>query len=466
MKSATTFLRWCALPLVCTTAVAQSTAPQVTQPPAAAAVAAPSPALLAAPAELRWQGLDALVRRAIARAPTVQEAQANWHAAEQDIAQARGALWPKVELSANSAAAKIESSASRGLTGRLGVTATYNLYDFGRVRSQIETREFQAASLSDQATLARETAANDTVNAYLLAIKLQRSVQVYQQHLADLRVLVDKLSEIISVFPGRRSELTQAQTRAGQAGDALVSLLARQRENHLVLMRLVGAEDADMAMQAAAQAAALPSFAVADVAQVLAQAQLTHPSLLAARNDAAAARAQLAEARAAAKPQVNAVLSKQSGHDIYGYPTPAQVYLSANWVAFDGHSTQANELALAARAEAAQARAEQAVLDLDYKIRSAGADYEAQTRRMRELAQLVVGTDQVRKDYYDQWRELGRRSLLDVLSAEGEHLSTRLNLVSSEVDRQAALARMHYEAGRLADWLLTQPAAHLEAGKP
>jgi len=397
--------------------------------------------------------LPELVQIALNRAPQIREAQANWQAAQQDVAQSQGALWPKLELNANSAAAKVDSSAAHALTGRVGATVSYNLWDFGRIRSQIEARESQANALADKFKLARETTANDTVNTYLQLVKQQRSIRVYQQHIIELTALVNKLSEIVEVFAGRRSELTQAQTRLGQAEDALVALQARQREYQLVLMRLVGPDAG-----AALSAGALPEFAKADAALLVSQASQNHPSLRAALNEAAAAQAQLAEAQAAQKPEVDVVLSKQSGRDVYGVAAPAQLYVTARWVAFDGHSSAANQLALLARAQAAQERAETLRQELDYKIQSAGADAQAQAKRAHALMGLVASTDQVRKDYYDQWRELGRRSLLDVLSAESEHLSTRINLVNSEVDQQVALARMRFEAGQLADWLLDNPA--------
>jgi len=64
-----------------------------------------------------------------------------------------------------------------------------------------------------------------------------------------------------------------------------------------------------------------------------------------------------------------------------------------------------------------------------------------------------VNTEQVRNDYYIQWETLGKRSLLEVLTAENEHVSTMVNLASSELDEQLALARLRFESGTLAAWL-------------
>lgn len=205
----------------------------------------------------------------------------------------------------------------------------------------------------------------------------------------------------------------------------------------------------------------LPVFPAQGVGSLVEQASLQHAAVRAARSEAAAARAQVAETRAAQRPQLDLQLSKQTGSDGNGFASPTQLYVLARWVAFDGFGNRAGELALIERAHAADEKAGQLLLEIEFNIQTAWADYEAQTSRIGELTGLVTSTDQVRKDYYDQWRELGRRSLLDVLTAENEHLNTNLSLASSEVDRIIALARMRYEAGSLKEWLLgdAEPAA-------
>lgn len=390
-----------------------------------------------------------------ARAPRMREALAQSQAAGHDLTQARGALWPRLELNANSTAAKIDQAQASGLSGRVGATLSYSLWDFGKARSAIAARQADAAATQAKYRQVREDIANDTVSAVLQGIRLQRLIQVYQQHVADLGELVRKLSGIVEVVPGRRSELTQALARLGQVNDALLSLQAQQREAQLVLLRLLGPQPTPGGLIPLPTQVALAAQAPS---QWLPAAQARHPGWLAARHEAEAAQAQVDELRAGRQPQLDVVLSKQSGRDVYGQASPAQAYLSARWLAFDGRSNEAGELALVARAQAAQERAAQVQQELDYRVQSAWADYEAQGHRMRQLASLVQHTDQVRQDYHAQWRELGRRSLLDVLSAESEHLNTRVSLVNSEVGRQLALARMHYEAGQLADQVLEASA--------
>jgi adhesin transport system outer membrane protein len=393
--------------------------------------------------------LQRLVKVALERSPGSREAQANWRASLQDVEQSKAALWPRLDVNANTGATKLDGGGAPALTGGVGATASYTLLDFGKTRDQIDARQFQAASLQARVLLARESTTFETVNAYLQLVKYQRLIHIYEEHIVDLNDLVNKLSEIVVVFAGRASELTQAKTRLGQAHDALNSMKAKRREFQLSLMRQTGDGQAgDLVGDV------VPVFPVDAVKSVLAQASINHPAVLSAKAEADSAKAQAAEARDARDPQVELQLAKQTGRDSLGRSYPMQLYVSAKWAAFQGFGDKAAEQALLERAAAASERVAQFQIELEFNVNSAWADYEAQTTRIGELRNLVRGTDQVRQDYYVQWRDLGKRSLLDVLSAESEHLSTRLNLAGSEVDQSIALARMKYEAGQLKEWLV------------
>ncbi|OTH86615.1 hypothetical protein CAZ07_37460, partial [Pseudomonas aeruginosa] len=51
-----------------------------------------------------------------------------------------------------------------------------------------------------------------------------------------------------------------------------------------------------------------------------------------------------------------------------------------------------------------------------------------------EYQRLAVETDQVRKMFYDQWYNLGKRTLLDVLVAENDHFNSQLQAINNTYD--------------------------------
>jgi adhesin transport system outer membrane protein len=128
------------------------------------------------------------------------------------------------------------------------------------------------------------------------------------------------------------------------------------------------------------------------------------------------------------------------------------------WSAFQGFSIEAAERAAIERANAAQERLEQAKIEIEYKIKNAWADYQTQSERLKTLPALALETEKVRQDFYAQWNDLGRRTLLEVLTAESEHMSVLLSITSAEVDRELALARVRFEGGELAEWIAAADA--------
>lgn len=393
--------------------------------------------------------LQRMVRVALDRSPAAREAAANWRSAQQEVAQSKAGLWPRLEVSGNTSAAKLDNGTADTAKGGVGAVASYTLLDFGRTNRQIDARQQLASSMQAKVQLARETTAYETVNAYLQLLKHERLIKIYEQHMVELSDLVGKLSEIVAVFEGRASELTQAKTRLAQTRDALNVQKARKRDVQLQLLRQIGQET-----PTTIDVNELPQFPADTRGFTLDQAIQRHPLLVAARAEAASAAALVEEAKAAQEPQVELQLAKQSGKNVLNQSHPLQLYVSAKWTAFQGFGDKANELALSERAQAANERINQLKIELEFNLNSAWAEFEAQSTRVEGLRDLLNGTDQVRQDYYVQWRDLGKRSLLDVLTAENEHLNTQLSYVTSEIDREIALAKVRHEAGMLKEWLV------------
>jgi adhesin transport system outer membrane protein len=97
-------------------------------------------------------------------------------------------------------------------------------------------------------------------------------------------------------------------------------------------------------------------------------------------------------------------------------------------------------------------RREQTERDLNARIRLSHQNTTSQLARADEYAQLLQISDRVRQDFYEQWSQVGRRSLFELLYAEGEHHSLRLAWINSVHDSLAAQMRMRAEGGSLTEW--------------
>jgi adhesin transport system outer membrane protein len=98
-------------------------------------------------------------------------------------------------------------------------------------------------------------------------------------------------------------------------------------------------------------------------------------------------------------------------------------------------------------------RRDQAERDLTARVRLSYQNATSQLIRAEEYVQLLKVSDRIRRDFYEQWGQLGRRSLFELLAAEGDHHSMRLAWINSIHDSATAQIRMRSEAGALSDWL-------------
>lgn len=391
---------------------------------------------------------------ALLRSPQLRDAEAAWHAAQMDIDDAKGARWPRVDVNANSKSKMFGTGNpyGNGTTNRATLSVSYTLYDGGKIGKQISAREYQEQSARAKFLQVREQTAFDTVSAYLQILKYRRLVELHQQNIERLELLVAKMSEIVQTIVGRRSELTQATARLLQAKDSKTAAEARLREYEIQLLKLVGPENLPKAA-----VDSVPAIAPIAPEAGMEAAQKGHPLLLAAEADKLAL---TATAEAIRKgnywPTFDLQASKTSGVDIMGYSDPGQMYVALKWNLFQGLSGRAQEKSMLERANAAQEKYQQTVFEIEYKLNSAWADYTNQMERVASLKVLATNTEQVRSDYFAQWETLGRRTLLEVLTAENEHVSTMVNLATGELDQQLASARLRFESGTLALWLFSE----------
>lgn len=390
--------------------------------------------------QLRW-----LAETAIARSPAVREAKAGQRAARYDLGEAKGALNPQVELSADSRwSSGLEGSGSRDLSGRpsYAVTGSMLLYDGGRTHSLIFSR-----TAAEQAATARNEGVmlSVTGEAVLVSIELSRllaQTRAADDYLERIRWLVEMLSKIAAEDPGRQSELTQARSRVLQAQVARDSLAARVEQTRVVLKKYIGTTDRNLDELALV-------FLETPTLDALLATLKTHPQVLQAIFEADASDGQAKALGAAQKPQVSVVASR----------APVSAGLSGDYASYGGFrmtmtlykggSDVAAERAAIERAAGARERHEQVLLDRETAVRALHAIAMAQLQRARDYISLLRESEKVRSDFFIQWREVGRRSLFELLSAESEYYSLSISQLDTWFDAIAGLARLQIESGAL-----------------
>jgi adhesin transport system outer membrane protein len=157
--------------------------------------------------------------------------------------------------------------------------------------------------------------------------------------------------------------------------------------------------------------------------------------------------------RASGLPQVNWVVTKSTGRDTFGQRQPWATMLQLSWTPFQGGSQQASERAARARADSSGDKKEQLRLDAEYNVRQAHHDALALSERARLYGEVADESELVRKQFFEQWYHLNRRTLLDVLLAESDFYNNQVAEVTNQFDSYQSVLKLHLSSGTLMQWL-------------
>ncbi len=378
--------------------------------------------------------LLALVRSAIHHSNAVGAARLLAEAAAIDIDEERAARLPQV--SANGSAGGLDAGAPKtasthGAQYQGNVSASGPIYDFGRIDalSTWRTHLAEAARLGEIS--AQEQVALQTVSLALDRSRFSVEAQVYDQYAKKMACLVGALQDIVSADRGRMSELVQARKTQEQAELMRDQTLSQQRTTEVRLRRFVGD--------------ALPP--VDGLTSVL----IDTPSLpdlvaIASRNADIVALDEQADAQDAyvraildgQKPQIGWLIAatKSAGAG------PSRQVSGAITLSVPLFNPAINYTTGAARkrAEAARLQREDALDDRKERLAETHEQAEHALDRARHVVEILKGSEQVRNATLEQWQQLGRRSLFDVMAAEGDHYSNRVQYVDALYDAQQSNA--------------------------
>ncbi len=418
----------------------------------------PLPGSTAAAAAIAGQGLVPetdlremflhMVDAAAGRSPAVASALAQYAASKADIAEAKGQRYPQLDISARGLSREFGATAASGTADpslTLGITTT--LFDWGRVRKTIESRSHLADAADSAVQAQLESSAYDVTSNLIELSKQRIIVETSQRYVDRMAELVKMLEGIVAVDSGRVSELTQARARLLQAEASRSLADSKARDIEINLRRMVGERTLPTLPGSQYWEMRMP-----ELSWLLGES-IHHPTVLQAKASARSADMQADAVRSALRPQVNWVVSKNTGEDIYGRESAWQTGLTLSWSAFRGGSGRAAEQAARQRAQAGWMGAEQQVQDLEYRIRAANQDARSLADRADLYRGLALESDKIRGAFYEQWYHLGRRTLLDVLSSESEHYNNQIGEVSSRFDGYQAVVRQYASAGSLVRWL-------------
>jgi len=398
----------------------------------------------ALPAAQPRQALQSLVRDAIDRSKAVGANQLLAQAALDDVEEARAARRLQANLSgAVGPGGTTQQIASQNSAAQLrgAVTVSQLLYDGGRSQSLVDWRSLMAESARFGNLSQQEQITLTTVTLALERSRYRMQTQVYRQNVRKMACLAEALESIVKSDRGRASELVQVRKSQRQAELSLSQTQSALRQVEVRLRRWVG----DLG-------AGLPSVeglaTVFSITPELKQAVIdVERSADIAQLDAqvAASRRYADVVAAGSKPLVSVTANGGGSMGVGGTGSTRSTSYSLGLVL----SVPLLNPGQAPATSAADQRARAAVLQRADEVESrrfrAAEVHEqalAAADRARRLADVLRESEQVRNFTLQQWQQLGRRSLFDVMGAENEHYNLRVAYVNALHDVQQLNANL------------------------
>jgi len=421
---------------------------EVRPEPAAGAALAAGPLAASNP---RSQ-LQTLVHDALQRSNGIGAARLLAEAAEQDVGEARASKKPMASINAlispelNTGTAGAPRS---NLQARGGVTISQTFYDGGRSDRIVDWRRFQAEAARLGTLSTQEQVTLSTTSMAFERSRFRMQAVIWGQHVRKMGCLVEALTSIVSADKGRASELVQARKQLQQAELQQVQSMSQARQVEAKLRRIAG----DGLPGTEGMGSLL--LAVPELPEVLLAAERSSDiSQLDANTRSLREMVRVVEA--GNKPQLswnvggNAMLAAARG-------TPHSAGVNAGItvnIPLLNPSLEYSTQAARKRADAAALQRAEVLEQRRQRIVETHEQATAAFDRLKRVGQVLRDSELLRNYTLQQWQQLGRRSLFDVIAAESDHYNLRVQFVNALHDGQQMNATLLSLGQGLAPWLL------------
>ena len=384
------------------------------------------------------------VQRAITTNPEVTARLNAFRASTDEIDVARGAYYPRVDLSAeaNRINERIGSVTQNMNSAGVALSATQLLWDGFQTMNQVDrlnharlVRYFEFIDTSEQVAL-------ESVRAYIDVQRQRKLVRMAEDNYVQHRHVHDQIQSRVRAGVGRGVDQEQAAARLALAESNLTTETSNLHDVTERFRRLTsGLPPVEMPAVTGLERG-LPATSGA----ALEQSVKRNAAIAAAVENLRAAQSVSREREGNLyQPRVEARVRSAAGRNLDGTldqkrDTTAGVAL--NWNLFNGGADKARVRQAANLLGQATDTRDKACRDARQTAAIAYQDTQKLAEQLAYLDRHVLSSEKVR-DAYRQQFDIGQRTLLDLLNSENELYGARRAYVNAEHDLQVARARTH-----------------------
>ena len=351
-----------------------------------------------------------------------------------EIDEAKSQRLPQIGLSGQ--VGGLDSGAPNSATSRGGqfqgsLTASGPIYDGGRIHDLTSWRTHLAEAARLGEITAQEQVALQTVSLALDRSRYTVESQVYEQYARKMACLVQALQQIVQVDHGRTSELVQARKTQQQAELSRDQSLSMVRLTEVRLRRFVGD---DLPPATGITSVLLDTPALPDLLTMASRAA----EITSLDEQANALDSYVKAVLDGRKPQLGWLIA--ATRDAGASPSRSVSGGFTFNVPLYNPGTSYTADAARRRAMAARLQRDDALEARKYRMSEVYEQATHSMDRARHLVEVLHDSELVRNYTLEQWQQLGRRSLFDVMAAEGDHYNMRVQYVDALYDTQQSNA--------------------------
>ena len=397
------------------------------------------------------QSLTEAVQIALTQYPTIVAAQARSDAAASDIIRARGQHFPQVSWQGTASNySGVNASGAQAAAGLLpndtwiqSPNVTMNVWSGWRIQSDVERSQANASARGHQQNITRDEVVLMVIEAYLTWARNIELVSLAKKNVDAHRRILSDVQKISAVDEGRRIDEDQAKVRFENA-----NLSLQQRETDLAVSAqrlqrmLLGALPKEPTGFTKLMGTLPPT-----PQDALLAINDTHPQIAFQISQVDAAKAGVRSARSGYSPTVDVSYGKQvsqgSGQGDYITQVVINAPIFSGGQTYGAVGSAQNELV------AVEQGLNEARLTVRERLLSVWPELLSARERIKLGKSQILNGQKLVHGYELQFR-VGRRSLLDLLTVQGDLYAYQSESVIATFDERIAHARILAAMGKLA----------------
>lgn len=392
--------------------------------------------------------LQEAVRYLLETNPEVRTVVYNRLARDHQVTQARAGYFPEVGFMAGAGFQEVDEPVDQSLDPwEFTLSLRQNVFRGLQDKNEIERQKARVRSQAHVIRSAAENTALQTAEIYLEVLRKDAFVDLARENLQIHKRIYDQIRLRSESGVDRRVDMDQVESRLALAESNVIVTETNLIDAQTNYLGVVGHLPEGLVQPDPPEA-----FMPVTLEEAQEMALKGHPTLMQAEEDLVARKAQDDVARAPFMPIVDLELDKTWSEDVeYGLNTDDENLIGmvrVRWNLFKGWKDQARKAETSYLISEAREIRNNTHRQVVESVRLSWMAYQAAMNRMNFLQKRVEASSSTARAYTQQWN-IGKRTLLDVLDAEAEHIDARKQLIDAQYDGLIAQYRIMNGMGRM-----------------